>query len=260
MAEVAPSPIPPHLVHTVFQYLLPPSLPLPPHLLSQPLAERHYHLSISPDDTASYLCWPSSETSKVVHALEFATPTESVEPEHDVRYTAPDMETLLAHVQPNPKSPLQIIFSWDEGKGSWKYHDARLMPFPASSTPSLEEALAQRPSTESRSGSPFSDNYWDGYDSDSSQKASNAPDIITEDEDKAEAAYWASYSAVQGSGDSTVPSPKPLTNERSTHHGYSDSLGARGPETTFDPFVANLHLKLQRANNDYLTPQYQYSD
>lgn len=46
-----------------------------------------------------------------------------------------------------------------------------------------------------------------------------------------------------GSGDSTVPSPRP---EKQTQPEYSPN--ARGPETAFDPFIANLHLRLQREN------------
>ena len=199
MSDAAPTSIPPYLVHTVFQYILPPSLPLPPHLLSRNLAERHHFLSISASDTEEYLCWPSEDASKAVDALEHGQ--HESEAEYHVRYTAPDLETLLAHVQPNDRSQVQIVFSWDDETRTWKYHDTRLMPFPKTSFVSLEEALAQRPRVGpgSRSASPLSDGYWDGYGSeDDSQRMSVPPNIVTEDDEKAEAAYWASYGAVQG--------------------------------------------------------------
>lgn len=186
-----PTPIPPHVIATVFQYILPPSLPIPPHLVSPQLSERHRFLSISPTDIVSYLCWPSHESSEIVRALE-GTPYDTWASEYHVRYTAPDEETLLAHVRPTEQSPIQVVFSWD---GSWKYHDTRLWPLPSSSYASLEEALANMSGT--RSSSPDSGDYWAGYGSgdDSPRKSSS---VNIGDEEKAEAAYWASYSVVQG--------------------------------------------------------------
>lgn len=213
---MVPTPIQPYLVHIVFQYILPPSLPLPPHLLSKRLAERHHYLSIPPTDAASYLCWPSSDVVKVTEALEHGIPsTFASEPEHDVRYTAPDKETVLAHVRPNAQSPLQILFVWDVETMTWRYHDARMLPFPEASRPSLDVVLANRPKTTSelesplriidqpsptRSASPASDKYWAGYDSSGSSPDSSAlpSSVPIGEDDKAEAAYWASYAAVHG--------------------------------------------------------------
>lgn len=211
------TPIPPHLVHTVFQYILPPSLPLPPHLLSNSLTERHHFLSISSTDSASYLCWPSSDVASVIEALERGIPdTVASEPEHDVRYTSPDEETVLAHVRPDTQSPLQIVFAWDAESATWRYHDARMLPFPEASRPLLDSVLTDEPKAGSglewpsliieppspilQSASSASDNYWAGYESSGSSPDSSAlPSMApTEEDDKAEAAYWASYGAVHG--------------------------------------------------------------
>jgi hypothetical protein len=130
----------------------------------------------------------------------------------------------------------------------------------------------------SRSASPYSDkdNYWEGYASSNiSQNALNGPPNVTvDDEDKAEAAYWASYAVVHGrysilffqtslmilagSGDSTVPSPRAEKKDSTHHHGIQFP-GERGPDTAFDPFVANLHLRLQRKDS-FLSPRYSHSD
>jgi hypothetical protein len=213
------TPIPPHVVHTIFQYVLPPSLPLPLHLLSKRLTERHHFLSITPTDTTRYLCWPSSDAADVTEALArgVSDPLTS-EPEHEVRYTAPDEETVLAHVRPDLQSPLQIVFTWDTETASWRYHDARMLPFPEASLPSLDAALSsglngpsalERPSVfidqpaashRPRSDSSTSDNYWAGYESSGSSPDTSAlpPSVPVEEDDKAEAAYWASYGAVHG--------------------------------------------------------------
>ncbi|KAF8591855.1 hypothetical protein K439DRAFT_608735 [Ramaria rubella] len=261
------TPIPQHLVHTVLQYILPPSLPLPAHLLSKRLLERHHFLSISPTDPTSYLCWPSSDAAQVIEALECGSQGEL--PEHEVRYTAPDGETVLAHVRPDAQSPVLIVFVWDVATESWRYHDARLLPFPVVSSPSLDitlengpdvtlglewpSASSDQPRYELRSSSPGSDNYWEGYESSGSSPETSAmpPSVFIEEEDKAEAAYWASYSVVHGSGDSTVPSPR-HEKDRSHHRTAPDS---RGPETTFDPLVAHLHLRLQNENG-LLSPRF----
>ncbi|KAF8509840.1 hypothetical protein JB92DRAFT_3144595 [Gautieria morchelliformis] len=265
---MGPTPIPPHVVHTIFQYVLPPSLPLPPHLLSKPLTERHHFLSIPPTDATRYLCWPSSHAADVTEALArgVSDPITS-EPEHQVRYTAPDEDTVLAHVRPDAQSPLQIVFTWDAETASWRYHDARMLPFPEASLPSLDAALSSAPNGPSalegfidqpaashgpRSDSPASDNYWAGYESSGSSPDTSAlpPSVPLEEDHKAEAAYWASYAAVHGSGDSTVPSPR-LEKRRLASEKLPD---ARSSETT-DPLVAHLHLRLQQENG-FLSPRF----
>jgi len=256
--------IPPHVVHTVFQYILPPNLPIPQHLLSKPLSQRHHFLSISHIDPAAYLCWPSLDSTEIVNVLEgTATDVLTWEPQHEVRYTMLDHDTVLAHVRPSPQSPLQVVFVWDTESETWRYHDIRMLPFPATANLSLDGLLASKVNSMvgSRSASPYSDNdnYWEGYaSSNTSQNALNGPPGTVADEDKTEAAYWASYAVVHaGSGDSTLPSPR--AEKQSFNHNDVPLPNARGPDTTFDPFVANLHLRLQRKDN-FLSPRYSHSD
>lgn len=201
---VTPTPISTHLVQTVLHYILPPNLPIPPHLLSTPALERHHYLSISPEDTTAYLCWPSSDSNvdveDIVRLMEQASSQDTLmsKPEHEVRYTASDEDTVLAHVRPNSESPLRILFMWSSDDSRWGYHDCRLMPFPPSAHSQLEPAIANSARSLSRSSSPDSD-YWGGYgSSDTSPDVVIPPVLSAEDEEKAEAAYWASYGAVHG--------------------------------------------------------------
>ncbi|GJJ09665.1 hypothetical protein Clacol_003889 [Clathrus columnatus] len=146
---------------------------------------------------------------------------------------------------------------WDSSADRWGYHDCRLMPFPSSSYSSVDAAIAARLNLSSRSlsrsSSPDSD-YWGGYaSSDTSPNIILPSNDIAEDEEKAEAAYWASYGAVHGSGDSTVPSPRlhkqSVPNLPETH----------GDRSEFDPFLANLHLQLQ-SKTGFLSPRYSGSE
>jgi len=267
---MAATPIPPHVVYTVFQYILPPALPIPLHLLSRPLVERHHFLSVSPTDSAAYLCWPSPHTAQVTEALEHAAQGAlASEPEHDVRYSAPDQETLLAHVRPYAESPLQIVFTWDAGTESWRYHDARMLPFPDAARSSLDDALANRaravpglvfpysdadePSNGTRSSSPADDDYWAGYESSGSSLTTPAAPVndSADEDEKAEAAYWASYSAVHGSGDSTVPSPAP---DKTRFPPNQKQPVPRGVDAS-DPLIAHLHLRLE---NGLLSPRFDH--
>lgn len=198
------TPISTHLVETVFRYILPPNLPVPRHLLSTPSLERHHYLSISPADASAYLCWPSTHVNETIQLLEQTSLQDAStgKPEHEVRYTASDEETLLAHVRPDPQSPLRVIFMWDSNVDQWGYHDCGLMPFPPSAHCDLDSALAARVNVSSRSlsrsSSPDSD-YWGGYtSSDTSPHIAVLPSGSAEDEEKAEAVYWASYGAVHG--------------------------------------------------------------
>jgi hypothetical protein len=153
----------------------------------------------------------------VIEALERGIPDTLVaEPGYIVRYTSPDEETLLAHVRPDAQSPLQIVFSWDAETATWGYHDTRMLPFPEASQPLLDAVLTNEPKAASeiewpsliidppspspQSASSTSDNYWAGYESSGSSPDTSAlpPSVPTEEDDKAEAAYWASYGAVHG--------------------------------------------------------------
>lgn len=64
----SPPPLPAHAVTLLLSYLSPLDRPLPPHLLSTPLRQRHAFLGLgheldSADDAAIYLSWPTKSAS-----------------------------------------------------------------------------------------------------------------------------------------------------------------------------------------------------
>ncbi|KII94338.1 hypothetical protein PLICRDRAFT_424501 [Plicaturopsis crispa FD-325 SS-3] len=218
---MAPTPLLPYATNFILQYISPPSQltqPLPPHLISKSLLQRHHFLQISPEDPSEYLCWPSPDRREVVDRLEsYVMPVDDeAYATLSVRYLSDD-EHSYAHVRLT--DGLRIVFQWDELDG-WKYHDAGLMPFPPGSHSSLGDAtslsLGGSGAGELRQGidTPAVDDdaYWGAYgagegednDDDRSQDAlagQNKDTPTTEDD------YWAQYGGVHGSGDSTIPSP-----------------------------------------------------
>ncbi|KAG8219832.1 hypothetical protein J3R82DRAFT_808 [Butyriboletus roseoflavus] len=212
--------LPARTVNLILQHISPFTDPLPPHLISTPLRQRHHFLQISPSSPVEYLCWPPATQ----HA-----------------YTS-DPESIFAHVQVSSGAEgLRMLFHWDDIHG-WQYHDLRLMPFPSSSLSTPQESLAS--SSACGAGPPrhlsldlvaevdrmsngSDDSYWDAYGAvghDPSPPGSESQPDVAEGED----AYWAQYASVQGcyfrsntacknsqldssaflgSADSTLPSP-----------------------------------------------------
>ncbi|KAF8973952.1 hypothetical protein BDZ97DRAFT_1912399 [Flammula alnicola] len=210
-------------VEVVLDYLCPLSGPVPPHLLSRPLLQRHHFLALSPENAAEYLAWPSSEQSHAVHLLQ----SDPIPP-HDhplqVNYSA-DTENLLAHVRITPD--LRLVFLWDNNSG-WQYHNVALMPFPANSYPTFDRAYAAyapddflpEPSYNVSVTDEDDDSYWNAYGGgDDSEHPSISDDALAANPNS-EDAYWAQYSTVQGSGDSTLPSPHP---EKKKFAGAADT-------------------------------------
>lgn len=229
-------PIQSHTVHLVLQYISPPSLltePLPPHLLSRSLLQRHHFLQISPDNPLEYLCWPSPQSARAIELLNNAFTSPSDQPKHyHVRYTS-DSEHTYAHVQVVLYDEgVRMLFEWDDEDG-WKYHDSQLMPFPSTSRSVLEPAsstveLERRPAV-TRGFLDDEDHYWNAYSAPLIESISAlAPRSAFKDgfADGTEDAYWAQYSSVQGSADSTVPSPLPnhrkLQTAPSTYYTQQD--------------------------------------
>lgn len=62
--------------------------------------------------------------------------------------------------------------------------------------------------------------------------------------------------AKSGSGDSTLPSPKL---DRRSLLQSEKPLDARGPETTFDPLLAHLHIRLHQEHERYLSTSLSHS-
>ncbi|KZP31265.1 hypothetical protein FIBSPDRAFT_1037716 [Athelia psychrophila] len=239
-----PEPISPLALNVILQYILPPSQlsePLPKHLTSTPLLQRHHFLNISPSDPLEYLCWPSENRARALELLEDLS-THKIEDdaakERDIQYTS-DVEHTYAHV--NPAKDLRLVFQWDgQGEDGWKYHDTTIMPFPPGSIASLPDALAQASAQSSgpdhsylgplSAGCAFGviedeepasdDDYWNAYGAqdDGENPVIHKPKPIVAD--GSEDAYWAQYSSIQGSGDSTVPTPSRSPTGRRTFPPY----------------------------------------
>ncbi|KAL4243547.1 hypothetical protein ABKN59_001202 [Abortiporus biennis] len=232
---MSPSPISPSTVHVLLNYILPPSQidqPLPPYLLSKDLLQRHHFLSILPDAPDEYLCWPTSSpdaASKAIQLLEsLPTPLDDEPPSsYPTQYQA-DGEHTYAHVNLTSTGDdgVRLVFQWDYLHG-WKYHNLGLMPFPAGTQSSLLETLAKAPVVEeihvstdhnhygfdSHSDGSDDDDYWNAYGSHDDHADSPAGYDFLQSKDAAantEDAYWAQYSSVHGTADSTRPSPLPL--------------------------------------------------
>ncbi|KJA29211.1 hypothetical protein HYPSUDRAFT_95982, partial [Hypholoma sublateritium FD-334 SS-4] len=183
---------------------------LPPALLSRPLRQRHHFLGLTPDDGAEYSAWPSADQSRAVFLLH-SDPVPPVASPPTVAYSA-DPEYITAHVRITPA--LRLLFLLDPDAG-WLYHNVALMPFPPAADPSFDRAYAIYADDflpEPQYALTVDDDYyWDSYagpddgDAEPDPAKADAHDHNLNAED----AYWAQYSAVQGSGDSTLPSPRP---------------------------------------------------
>lgn len=236
-----PSPILPYHVQLILQYIAPPSElehPVPSHLLSRPLYQRHVFLEIKPSNAASYLCWKESVRERVIHLLESLQqkPADYSSKTIATAYTA-DEENTFAHVHISTIGPdgLRLVFDWDAADASWKYHDAGLMPFPAGACETLEEAASaadESPddpiSPQSPDGGADDDSYWNSYggpDGEGEAALVKVDATLDDAGDDGEDAYWAQYSSVHGipylsstmkflthkflagTADSTIPTP-----------------------------------------------------
>ncbi|EKM61021.1 uncharacterized protein PHACADRAFT_168384 [Phanerochaete carnosa HHB-10118-sp] len=229
---MSPSPLSLGTVHTALQYIAPPSQldqPLPPFLLSRPLLQRHHFLSISTDDPVQYLCWPSETSTRAVDLLEnLPRPVDDdALRTYSVRYTS-DTEHTYAHVAlhaPGEADAVRLVFQWDELDG-WKFHDTKLMPFPKecktelSEVSSFQASLSSSPQSDAvapaynpyrfsdQSDDESDDDYWNAYGaSDADGPSAMNALASSKDADDGEDAYWARYATVQGTADSTIPSP-----------------------------------------------------
>lgn len=239
-------PLPVQTVHLVLQYISPLTDPLPQHLISTPLRQRHHFLQISPSSPVEYLCWPSPDNAKIIDLLD-RLPLLFDQASYPTRYTS-NPESIFAHVQISSGAEgLRMLFHWDDIHG-WKYHDLRLMPFPSSSSSTPQESPASNSAC--GAGSPrlpsldlvaeadhissgSDDSYWDAYEAAGHDLTSALPprSELKPDAVEGEDAYWAQYASVQGyysrskasckksqpnssvflgSADSTLPSPLPV--------------------------------------------------
>lgn len=257
--------IPPHVVHQVLYHLLPPTPPLPEHLIARDLLQRHHFLDINPDNVESYFCWPSSNPSDIIRELELLAGNVDIleRASHEIVYEEdlgsisseddePSSAQFRARVRIADDQDLWMLFVWqgaDEagsrGEAGWRYFDTkRILPSDTraratssalESSPELDASTSMSPAEVSRPTSPSSDAYWDNYGGFASlhvrppivssslmtifllpgigsSSSQNSPShmsrpIASSKEEDDEAAYWATYASVQGTADSTIPSP-----------------------------------------------------
>ncbi|KZO98333.1 hypothetical protein CALVIDRAFT_562250 [Calocera viscosa TUFC12733] len=228
--------LPEHTIQLTLQYLLPPVPPLPPHLLSNPLRQRHLLLHTS---DGSYFCWPSSCASpdRLLSLLESLSSSD-LPPSRISKpaYALPDEHTLLACVDIG--GLVRLVWRWECDRHEWGYHDAMLLPAPIG-TPvfphaDIKDALhslprnsfmerygSPSPATASGAQDPLEDgtirplvrdapapaDYWAGYGSRSPSPEAMRGAGSSDDGEGGDEAYWASYGQVGGTADSTVPSP-----------------------------------------------------
>lgn len=188
MASPIP-PLQPVQISLILHYIIPPSNlsvdPIPSHLISENLLQRHHFLAVSPDTSpGEYLSWKASPG--IIEALEAHHSPEDAS-NYTVRYTH-DGEYLNAHVAVDT---IRITFQWDPKDSTWKYHDLGMMPFPSGSSMSPDEALSAH-------AEKSEDDYWNAYDesgpSNEESTTANRRELTVDPED----AYWEQYGAVHG--------------------------------------------------------------
>jgi len=119
---------PPSLFHVVLSYLLPPTPPLPPHLLSKALTQRHHFLNILPEaGPAAYFLWPkpgSAGAGSVIDSLSRISEKPEEVPMGDIEYEAYGDSF---HARIGIQNDLQLVFILeipkDGSEADWKYFD-----------------------------------------------------------------------------------------------------------------------------------------
>jgi len=221
MSQAHIPPLFPQILQQLALHLFPPTATvIPKELLSTPLSQRHHFLNISPEDPVDYLCWPSVDSSSVIENIA------TIDREHlsfdklvqEAVYSADSESTLVWVPIHSSNSHLQLILLHDPEDPSipWKYHDLQLLSLPQNSYTNLEAAIQSihpQPLTAMDTLYPESaEAFWEGYASSgtaspvvSDRQTTAEPDFT---EEKAERDYWSRYSDVQGTADSTIPSPR----------------------------------------------------
>ncbi|KAH0838320.1 hypothetical protein J3R83DRAFT_6598 [Lanmaoa asiatica] len=247
--------LPTHTVELVLQYISPLTDPLPPHLISTPLRQRHHFLQISPSSPVEYLCWPSPDNAKTIDLLD-SLPPLSDQACYPTRYTS-DPESTFAHVQISSDAEgLRMLFHWDDIHG-WRYHDLQLMPFPSSSLSTPRQSLASNSAGPARlpsldlvaeadhTSSGSDDSYWDSYGAAGHDLTFSLP-LRSESKPNAvegEDAYWAQYASVQGCYFCSNTSRKNSQPNSDASLGSADS-------TRTSPLPINRNLRHVNSNDD----------
>lgn len=173
-------------IDLILYYILKPfNLPIPPHLISKSLLQRHHYLEISPyDEPEKYLSWKAPPG--LIATLEsIQVSDEAIN--LAIRYLH-DGEVLYGYASVDI---FRLVLVWDDDDLAWKYHDIASMPFPLSSCLSPQEALTTHlENAEAK--------YWDAYDNIASTQevgsVSTEGDQISNTED----VYWNRYASTKG--------------------------------------------------------------
>ncbi|KAG8907847.1 hypothetical protein FRB99_002020 [Tulasnella sp. 403] len=230
MAPCSPHPFPAHLFDLVLHYLLPPTPPIPSHLLSNALLQRHYYLKLDcSSDPADYFLWPGSKQPNeiILKLQEIAGSGEELRADQ-VEYEAHDDDALIArvtltqglqvvfvldrsrppstHLHPDADYPLQSA----EPRLSWRYHNVVWRDDHSSGYPTIEAALAALHSSaigsssddKSKSTGLSADEFWDGWGSSPNETpAQDAKSLPAQDEDSYFARYLNVVPSVRSSSD-----------------------------------------------------------
>ena len=211
--KMDPSNVEQHNVDYILQFISPPNLQdVPIHALSKALIQRHHFLGISSDTPHEYLSWPSNDNGKAgKEAIDLLEQYYTYSQHHPYKtvYTS-DGDYTYGHVAlscSGLSKDIRLVFQWDFSSESWKFHDLKTMPFPegAKSTPQAVSPFLTRviPTPVPATGAAFptseedDDAYWDAYGTD--DRSYGGPASTSINELGSEDAYWARYSAIQGS-------------------------------------------------------------
>ena len=229
--DTSPPQLPAHAVALILALISSPDEPLPAHLISKPLKKRHHFLVLDPSqDPVAYFTWPDDDPRVNAHlslALGSLPPPTDADPlaSYDIRYSNTG-DAIYAHACVSDS--LRLVFRWDPDvddaapSDGWKYHDAKLMPFPPgfTSSPNLVHSHSRtnpqgptptlnvneqdpsrfntaRESQAHDGGDVEDDDYWNSYDGGSDDEG-DPEDSGRPHYDDSEEAYWAQYSSVQG--------------------------------------------------------------
>ncbi|KAF5375089.1 hypothetical protein D9758_000269 [Tetrapyrgos nigripes] len=254
------SPLTEVCISIILEYILPPSQitqGIPPHLLSEPLLQRHHFLDIHhADDPVSYISWPSSDQRRAFETLETYSLTTRDPSDFHIRYAA-DHESLYAHAELG-SSGLRLVFHWDSRDEAWKYHNLALMPIPSPSYDSPSTAQKNLPLTngsDSREDvDTEEDAYWDSYGQDDGGDKFDAGRRASKTDSQGEDAYWAQYANVQGTADSTIPSPVINSKRKALpaddHHG--EQWDAHMSRHTSDDYANHWQSSAREHTEDVL--------
>jgi hypothetical protein len=218
--EMNPSNVEQHTVDYILQFISPPSnlKTVPVHAISRALMQRHHFLGISADTPHEYLSWPSNDDGKAgKEAIDLLEQYSTYAQHHPHRtvYTS-DGDYTYGHVAlscAGLSNGIRLVFQWDFSSESWKFHDLKTMPFPegAKSSPQAVSPFSTQvmstPVLVAGGGSPASDeddgDYWNAYGTE--DRSSRGPALASANEPGSEDAYWAQYSAIQGSSPRKLP-------------------------------------------------------